>query len=226
MGYELGILATTAASLGIIHTITGPDHYIPFVAISKARNWSPSKTVLVVTLCGLGHVGSSILLGIVGVLAGIGLNKLDWVETFRGSIAAWLIISFGLIYFIWGLRKAFHKHQHGHGHNHISLGDELVEQKEKKKNITPWILFIIFVFGPCEPLIPILIYPAAEQNMFNVLIISSIFGFVTIATMLTMVFAISKGVSFLKFDKIERFSHALAGFTILLCGLGIEFLNL
>ena len=30
------ILVITAASIGFIHTVLGPDHYIPFVATSKA----------------------------------------------------------------------------------------------------------------------------------------------------------------------------------------------
>ncbi|MDB4582328.1 hypothetical protein N9164_04185 [Draconibacterium sp.] len=62
------ILILTAASLGFVHTVLGPDHYIPFIALSKARNWSLPKTLGVTALCGIGHVLGSIAIGLIGVL--------------------------------------------------------------------------------------------------------------------------------------------------------------
>lgn len=58
MQTELNILLATAASLGVVHTALGPDHYLPFIALSKSRNWSVFKTARVTALCGLGHVGT------------------------------------------------------------------------------------------------------------------------------------------------------------------------
>lgn len=45
---DINILIWTALSIGFIHTIVGPDHYLPFVVMSKARNWSLSKTMVIV----------------------------------------------------------------------------------------------------------------------------------------------------------------------------------
>lgn len=232
MESSIQLLALTAASIGFVHTLTGPDHYLPFAVISKARNWSTSRTMLLVILCGIGHVGSSIAIGFVGIATGIGLQKLELVEGYRGSVAAWLLIIFGLIYGIWGIRRAIHKRQHhqeDHHHTHDAKSDHhhLPEQPELKKgNVTPWILFIIFVFGPCEPLIPLLIYPAAAHSLSGAMYITSIFAVTTIATMLIMVFAMLKGFEFLPMQKIHRYTHAIAGFTIFICGLSIELLGL
>ena len=33
MNIDLGLLLLTAASIGFIHTLLGPDHYLPFVAM-------------------------------------------------------------------------------------------------------------------------------------------------------------------------------------------------
>jgi hypothetical protein len=44
--------------------------------------------------------------------------------------------------------------------------------------------------------------------------------------MLATVFLGRAGVDFLPMQKVQRYSHALAGATILLCGLAIEFLGL
>ena len=37
---QLSILMWTAAALGFLHTILGPDHYVPFVALRRARRWT------------------------------------------------------------------------------------------------------------------------------------------------------------------------------------------
>lgn len=234
MNNSIQLLALTAASIGFVHTVTGPDHYLPFAVIAKSRNWKIFRTMILVILCGVGHVGSSIVLGFVGIATGIGLQKLEIVEGYRGNVAAWVLIVFGLIYGIWGIRRALHKHQHqqrhedyhhthepGKEHHHLPHPGAL-----KKRSLTPWILFIIFVLGPCEPLIPLLIYPAAAHSLGGAMYIASVFGVITILTMMGMVFALLKGFEFLPMQKIHRYTHAIAGFTIFLCGLSIEFLGL
>jgi sulfite exporter TauE/SafE len=235
MSNEIAILAGTAAIIGFAHTILGPDHYLPFIVLSKARQWSSFKTVVITLLCGIGHILSSVVLGFIGIALGLAVFELEAVESFRGGLAAWLLIAFGFTYFIWGVHRAIrsrphdhlhlhkdenaHLHRHGHtDHSHVHTS--------KSGSLTPWILFIVFLFGPCEPLIPILMYPAAESNMMGVALVASIFGLVTIATMLCMVLASLYGLSKLPLAKLERYSHGLAGLAILLCGGAIKFLGL
>ncbi|MHC4807099.1 MAG: sulfite exporter TauE/SafE family protein, partial [Planctomycetota bacterium] len=93
MNVELSALIITAASIGFFHTILGPDHYLPFIMMSWARKWSGMKTTLVTLLCGLGHIGSSVVMGLIGVSLGLAVNKLEIVESFRGNLAAWLLIA-------------------------------------------------------------------------------------------------------------------------------------
>ncbi len=77
MNSEITILALTAASVGFVHTLFGPDHYLPFIVLAKSRKWSYRKTGIITLACGLGHVGSSIVLGLIGVAFGLGIHKLD-----------------------------------------------------------------------------------------------------------------------------------------------------
>ena len=98
--------------------------------------------------------------------------------------------------------------------------------KEDKINLTPWILFTIFIFGPCEPLIPLVMYPAAKHNYGQLTLVTIIFSAVTIITMMTLVLITSFGIKLLPMKAMEKYSHALAGGTILLCGLGMLFLGL
>jgi len=237
MAAELSVLLLAAVSIGFFHTLFGPDHYLPFIVLAKSGNWSLSKTALITFLCGLGHVLSSVILGLLGVALGIAVNKLEAFESVRGNLAAWALIAFGLVYFIYGVRKAVrnkpHQHRHPHSdgtsheHIHVHSKEHLhIHEKEQNKKITPWILFIIFFFGPCEPLIPLLMYPAARGSLGDLALVTAAFGIVTISTMLSIVLISSFGISFLPVSKLERYSHAIAGAAVLLCGLSIQFLGL
>jgi len=94
---NLWLLAQTAATIGFVHTVVGPDHYLPFIVISRARKWSLPKTLFISFLCGLGHVLSSVVLGFLGIALGLAVGHLEKVESTRGSIASWLLIGFGLV---------------------------------------------------------------------------------------------------------------------------------
>jgi len=237
MSGELLILITTAISIGFFHTLLGPDHYLPFIVMSRARKWTLTKTTSITLLCGIGHILSSVVLGLIGISFGIAVSKLEALEGLRGNIAAWALIAFGLVYFVWGMRRALrnkphiHIHNHRDGEKHIHKHNHFEEHShihniKKNKNITPWILFVIFVLGPCEPLIPILMYPAAKADFSGVLLVASTFGIVTICTMLGIVLAGSFGISFVPLKRLERYAHAIAGATICLSGLAIQFLGL
>lgn len=233
MSKELSILAVTAASIGFLHTLLGPDHYVPFIALARARRWSVARTAIITLLCGIGHVGSSVVLGLVGIAMGIAVSHLEVTESFRGNIAAWLLTGFGLAYLVWGIRRAYrnkpHRHLHSHdsgeshAHEHTHDGAHAHPSEQPgRKNLTPWVLFLVFVFGPCEPLIPVLMYPAATESIWGVVLVAGLFSAVTIGTMLTLVLLASSGLMLLPTGRLERFSHALAGAAVLGCGLAIH----
>ncbi len=237
MSDELLILIAAAASIGFFHTLFGPDHYLPFIVMSRSGRWSLRKTALVTVLCGIGHVLSSIFLGIFGITLGIAVSRLEAVESSRGILAAWTLVAFGLIYFAWGMRRALkhksHKHLHTHEddvnhihtHNHAE-GHMHVHTAKGTKSITPWVLFTIFVLGPCEPLIPMLMYPAAKSNLFALVLVAGIFGGITIMTMLGIVLVSTFGINLVPTARLERYTHAIAGAIICFCGISIVFFGL
>jgi len=211
---HLATLVATAASIGFVHAVLGPDHYLPFVALSRAKGWSRLKTVIVTLLCGIGHIGSSIVIGLVGVGFGLALFKIEAAESFRGELAAWALTAFGLVYLVWGLRRARRKISH----RHMS---DAGKQKEKG-GIAVWSLFIVFVLGPCEPLIPLMMYPAALGDITGAVLVVVAFAAATISTMVVTVLILTFGIRAFRVPALERYSHALAGFTILLCGIAIH----
>jgi len=229
---ELYLLALSALSLGFIHTLLGPDHYLPFIVIGKARQWSTQKTMWITFVSGVGHVGSSVLIGMLGIALGASLSRLESIEAFRGELVGWLLFAFGVAYTIYGLYKYMRSAHHAHlpsflmprkvrENHHLPTNTEEAGQV----NITPWIIFLIFVFGPCEVLIPLLIFPAYSHSTAGVLVISLLFAFATIVTMMTIVFLGHKGFSLFKMKHQERYVHLAAGVVILMSGAGMVFLG-
>lgn len=228
MQSEIILLMFAAVSIACLHTASGPDHYLPFIALSKSRNWSFTKTIGWTIICGCGHVWSSVLLGLGGAAIGWSLTKVRWMENIRGGMAGWVMLVFGFLYAVWGLCRAYknktHKHfdlqqdgaiyvfEHRHG--------ETVSPEDRHK-ITPWVLFIIFILGPCEPMIPLLYFPAIKNNWFGMVFLIVIYTIATLSTMVAMVVLGYKGIAFVQTDKLERYVHAIGGFTILVCGIGM-----
>jgi len=235
MSNELAVLTATGASVGFLHALLGPDHYLPFIVLSKSRGWSVRKTALITLLCGAGHVGSSVVLGMIGIAAGIALSHLELTESARGEVAAWLLTAFGLLYFVWGIRRAVQNRPHTHAHVHLGATEHAHEhthgadhthphdlEDPARKPLTPWILFLIFVFGPCQPLIPILMFPAATQSFWGLALVTGVFAAVTISTMLAVVLLSVFGLSFVPSGRLVRYSHALAGAAITACGVAVH----
>lgn len=239
---ELLLLVGTAASIGVVHTLLGPDHYLPFVALARARGWSLARTLRVTLACGIGHIIGSIVLGFVGIAAGIQVASLEWVEGLRGDLAAWALIAFGLCYMSWGLRRAWrrrpHTHWHRHGaklhrhahdhfgeHSHVHTGVDSADEAPTR-TLSAWAIFVVFVLGPCEPLIPVLMFPAARESVSGVIAVAGIYALATVMTMLFAVTAACWGMQRLQMPGLNRYGQAIAGGVILCCGLGIAVLGL
>ena len=142
----------------------------------------------------------SVILGIIGISLGIAIGNIEIFESFRGNLAAWAFIAFGFVYMVWGIRRAArnkphtHFHHHGNGvyheHSHSHTNDHAHPHNDShEKKMTPWVLFTIFVLGPCEPLIPILMYPAASKSIGGLALVTAVFALTTIMTMLIIVTA-------------------------------------
>ena len=236
MSEEMSILALSAAAIAFFHTMLGPDHYIPFIAMSRAQGWSLARTATITTLCGAGHVLSAVLLGAVGIALGLAASFFEPLNEIRGSLAAWAFMSFGLVYLAWGLRRARksapHSHAHPHTDGHIHVhghthgGEHVHVHEDGAKRMTPWVMFVIFVLGPCEPMIPVVMYPAVKGSYSTLIAVTAIFGVVTITSMLAVVLGASLGLKSIPLRSWDRYSHALAGATLFLCGAAMQFLGL
>lgn len=214
------MLLGLTVSIAIGHTLAGPDHYLPFIVIAKNRGYSVMRTLAWTFLCGIGHVGSALLIALVALYAEHLFSESDaaWLNENRGNLAAWALIGFGAAYLIYSLRKSWLHHHHSHQHGH-----DLIAQNNG--NITPWIIFIIFVLGPCEAMLGPLL-SAVALGAGSVILVTLVFSACTIATMMIAVALGVKGLSMVRFHWLEHHSGELAGATIMLCGIAIAFLGL
>jgi len=208
----LSAIAILAIYTGIAHTIMGPDHYLPFVALGKARSWSGKKTLIITAICGVAHVLSSVVIGLGGLALGKSLGLLEAFEDSRADVAKWLLLGLGLAYMVYGVRKA------------LRGASKTVDLSAKdplsiKSATLFWALFIIFAFGPCEVLIPQIIYPAAAHNWAAVLFVTAVFGVSTISTMLVMTASLFYGVNLASSfsQRLFAWKDAIAGGAIASC---------
>ena len=165
----------------------------------------------------------------------MGLEQLSIIETSRGALAAWLLIGFGLAYTAWAIVRSRRDHHHSHAHAHAdgTVHDHSHDHHEEHlhahdrdvRSLTAWSLFVIFVLGPCEPLIPLLMAPAAELGVGAAVAVAAVFGLTTIGTMLVAVTVGYVGLGLRRFDRLERHAHTLAGLAIVTSGLAIQLLG-
>ena len=246
---------TTALVLGLVHTVLGPDHYVPFIVIGRARRWSLARTALLTFVCGVGHVASSVLLGMAGAAAGAALGRLEELEAMRGELAGWSLLIFGGGYAAFGVWRALSKRRHGHVHLHAdgtvhdhghahdgANGHPPVHQHEHAgatgavvaadgdgrptwKQLTPWLLFLVFVLGPCEPLIPLFFADAVAGDWAAAAAAAAGYAVATVGAMLAIVTAFWFGLKRVPLGPLERYGHVIAGAIIAIAGAGMVFLG-
>lgn len=246
MDHELQVLCLAAVTIALVHTVCGPDHYVPFVAMARVGRWTMRRSILVTLACGVAHVGSSVLLGCAGILLGTAMARLEMFEAVRGNVAGWLLIGFGLIYTIWALVRTYRRRPHAHLHvrpdgsvychhhgpsdseqgQHVhakSAGSPAELPASASSQMTAWALFTIFIFGPCEPLIPLLMYPAARSSYWGAALVASLFAVVTMATMVGLVVVLARGMELMRLGWLERHHHVMAGIVVTICGVAVNF---
>jgi hypothetical protein len=226
---ELDVLSlssiATVLAVSVLHAAIGPDHYLPFILLGRARGWTLRRTLWVTAACGIGHVASSLVLGSVGLLLGAGVEAIAGVEAERGAIAAWGLVAFGLAYGLWGLRQALRSRIHSHaGHMHLHSGGEHAHEHGElpgQRGATTWALFLVFVLGPCELLIPCFVMPASQGRWGLAAVLAAGFAVATLATMLGLVALGARWSHKASLGKLERWSHAFAGGIVAASGAAI-----
>jgi len=225
-------LMLTAGGAGIVHTLLGPDHYAPLIALSRAKGWSLGKTLGVTLCCGAGHLLGSMVLAVIALLAFDALDLLKAFEQHRGSVAAYLMLGGGVAYAVWALRRLVRARADSHvaartpamtsscasGRADAQVYSSAVSQAAWSAGT--WLLFLLFVLGPCEPLIP-LILAGAAVTVWGAVAVAAIFSLATLGTMSAVVFLGAFGLRSLRWAWMTRYGHVSAGVVMAACGMGM-----
>ena len=227
-------LLGAAASLAVVHTLTGIDHSLPLAALGRARGWALGRTLLVTGVCGAGHVASSVVLGAAGVGLGVATDALLRVESARGELAAALLLGFGLVYTAWALwprgrRRGSEDGSAGRARPGADDADGAGGAEGDIRGATAWALFVVFVLGPCEPLIPLMVVPGLAGDWLAAAAVAAVFGLLTVGVMLAAVAAAWYGIG--RFGgpnrlRSGRLAHAAAGLVVTASGAAVLWLGL
>ncbi len=228
------VLLGTAASLAIVHTLIGIDHSLPLAALGRARGWALRRTLLVTGVCGAGHVASSVVIGAAGVGLGVATDSLLRIESARGELAAALLLGFGLSYTAWALwsRRPGRAAEAAPAGRAPQAGHEPGAGSGRPGDVrgaTAWALFVVFVLGPCEPLIPLMVVPGLAGDWLAVAAVAGVFGLLTIAVMLAAVTAAWHGLGWIGHSarpRGEQLAHAGAGLVVTASGAAVLWLGL
>lgn len=215
----LALVATTVIT-AVVHTLI-PDHWLPFVLVSRTERWSRRRTISVTTLSALLHVIVSIALGLAIVLAGRGAGQavIGFAEGLE-SLTGWLLVTFGLVYMAWFLLRGGHVHSFGMHPHHAP--DDPVHPLENpgRRPVTGYALALIVGFNPCILVVPI-VYGASRMSRGTVLAVALSFAVTTVVTMVGATLAGRHGTARLTSPFLTRYGEALSGGLIALTGLAV-----
>ena len=127
------------------------------------------------------------------------------------TVAGILLIAFGLVYGIWGLRRAAGARLHGHVHARY-------DHVHEPSRMTAWTLFLLFSADPCVAVIPLLV-AAAPLGALKALLVVLAYEVATIGTMVLLVLPARAGARVLRAGWLDRYGDAAAGALIAAVGL-------
>ncbi len=243
------MLVVAMALIGVFHTMV-PDHWIPITLVSRQYRWSRGETGRFAALAGLGHVGTTLILGILVWIAGKAV-------AFRFGHALDTYASLGLIAFGgWFAINAWRNVRHsrsGDPHPHepqdgeesdVSPHAPFCEQGEGtrldrtasgekiappngQRNKMPSRMALLLLLGssPMVEGIPIF-FAAGKLGAGTVALLSAVFAISTIATYIVLCTVSSTTFKRVAFGPLERYGEVLSGLIIVLAGTVFWFLPL
>jgi hypothetical protein len=119
VNYSGFLLVAAVAAVGVLHTVV-PDHWVPITLLARQRGWSRGETARAAFQADIGHVGTTLVLGLMVWIAGVAVAERfgHLVDT----IASIALIAFGGWIAVSAWREMHtgqgHGHHHGNGHTH------------------------------------------------------------------------------------------------------------
>jgi hypothetical protein len=185
--------------LALIHGSI-PNHWLPFIALSRAEKWSTKKLIMIISIGAIFHSLSTAILGFFISYFGYYISSISQLEKI---LPTFFMVFLGMIYLIIDHQEHYN--------------DPL-----KKKSINPIfsviLLYLGMFFSPCLE-IEAIYFSVGRYGLTSFVLISLIYTIITLVSMLTFSYLAYKGL--LKyFPKIlEKYAKRMIGLVLIILGI-------
>ncbi|MFN3246406.1 MAG: hypothetical protein ACK42K_06870 [Leptonema sp. (in: bacteria)] len=185
--------------LALIHGSI-PNHWLPFIALSRAEKWSTKKLIMIISIGAIFHSLSTAILGFFISYFGYYISSISQLEKI---LPTFFMVFLGMIYLIIDHQEHYN--------------DPL-----KKKSINPifsvMLLYLGMFFSPCLE-IEAIYFSVGRYGLTSFVLISLIYTIITLVSMLTFSYLAYKGL--LKyFPKIlEKYEKRMIGLVLIILGI-------
>jgi nickel/cobalt transporter (NicO) family protein len=204
-----------AAVVGILH-MSAPDHWLTLCVIARNKKWAPKKLYGISFITAIGHVGLSVVMGLVVVVIGRVFSHLisDYLDMGIGIVMVCAGLVVGIIPLV---RKNENHHEHNDHHDHEH------EHNEGKKygKLTSKIGYFAVLGAALSPdpsIIPIYL-SAISAGFYFALELSVVFAVASIATLLLLVRLGTVGLMKTLAKIPEKYNDSMVGFVIMAIGI-------
>lgn len=224
----LTTIALTGFTVAFFHAAI-PTHWLPFVLVARARNWSRMKVLAVTTCAGMGHVALTSLLGLAIAWFGFQIDH----ESFP-HIAGGLLLAIAIFYFWrqWSGRGILHHHPPGSHHHagehcgheagHSHWDAELKSSPLVTNRQGDWAavsgLFVMLTLSPCEGFLPIYL-SGVQFGWPGFFVLSGILAVATLVGMTLFTWLALLGFEKIRIKRFERHEAGLLGALFAVLGL-------
>jgi hypothetical protein len=214
------LLVATVAAVGVLHTLV-PDHWAPIVVIARQRRWSRMRTLRAAAIAGVGHVTSTLALGVVLWFAGA--VAAARYGHFVNVVAAHALLAFGAWIAIAGWREL---HSHGgahHHHHHDAAGHDHDDDHDHGRGETHaaasqrTTLLLILGSSPMVEGLPAFL-AASTYGAALLAAMAIVFAASTILTYVAVTGAALRGLERVSLGPLERYGEVLSGLVVAAVG--------
>jgi nickel/cobalt transporter (NicO) family protein len=196
------ILAFTAAFVGFFHSIV-PGHWIPIVLTVRTRQWTAGRAAVAALVTSLGHVVTSVGIGLSTFFIGAGFLHEHSHEL--EEKAGWIMVAFGLGYALFSLRR----HQHCHGHEHHG--------PDPRGKSNPFLFLFTVGLSPCFAILPVYA-TAVTYGAWILLFCMVAYSLGVIVSMLFSTLLVSRGMLKLDLPILEHHGDLITGLAVAAMG--------
>ena len=221
------LLFLSSCSTAIIHALI-PDHWLPFVLMSRAERWSDRRAAALTGLAGSLHVLVTLLAGALTILVGSATVQDLARRTGHslGSLIGLLLVIFGVSYGLFRHLREARVHAaagpgaaragdppdgHVHAHGHLL-------ERWFHGALTAGTLVVVIGISPCALLVPIL-FAASAVGAGALLAAALGFALCTIGTMVGVTLVAARGMRRLDLPFFTRYGDLISGALVSAVGL-------